>query len=86
MPEISRFLGIIITMYYSEHPPPHFHVRYGEHKAVIAIEPPAILRGSLPPRVHGLVIEWAAMHRDDLLANWQAAKLEVPLQPIEPLE
>jgi hypothetical protein len=51
MPEISRFLGIIITMYYSEHPPPHFHVRYGEHKAVVSVDPPALIRGILPPRV-----------------------------------
>ena len=64
MPEISRFLGLIITMYYSEHPPPHFHVRYGGHKAVFAIEPLLVLQGSLPPRVHGLVIEWAALHRE----------------------
>lgn len=64
MPEISRFLGLIITIYYSEHPPPHFHVRYGGHKAVFAIEPLLVLQGSLPPRVHGLVIERAALHRE----------------------
>ena len=86
MPEISRFLGILITMYYSEHPPPHFHVRYGEHKAVIAIESAALLQGALPPRVHGLVIEWAALHQEQLLANWQLAKAQAPLRPIEPLE
>jgi hypothetical protein len=86
MPEISRFLGVVITMYYSEHPPPHFHVRYGSYKAVIAIESLVLLRGALPPRVHGLVIEWAALHRDDLLANWQLAKAQSPLRSIEPLE
>jgi hypothetical protein len=86
MPEISRFLGIIITMYYSEHPPPHFHVRYGEHKAVVSVDPPALMQGGLPPRVYGLVVEWAALHRDELLANWQSAKAQAPLQPIEPLE
>lgn len=86
MPEISRFLGIIITMYYSEHPPPHFHVRYGDHKAVILIDPPTMIQGILPPRVHGLVIEWAALHRAELLANWQLAKGQSPLRSIAPLE
>ncbi|WP_374687906.1 DUF4160 domain-containing protein [Promineifilum sp.] len=69
MPEISRFLGIIITMYYSEHPPAHFHVRYGQYKAVIAIESLTLLQGALPPRVRGLVVEWAAVHQAELLAN-----------------
>lgn len=86
MPEISRFLGIIITMYYSEHPPPHFPVRYGSYKAVMAIDVPALIAGSLPPRVHGLVVEWAQLHRDELLSNWQLAKTQVPLQSIRPLE
>ncbi len=86
MPEISRFLGIIVTMYYSEHPPPHFHVRYGGHKAVLAIESLSLLRGNLPPRVHGLVVEWAAMHRDKLLDNWELAKAQQPLTAIDPLE
>jgi hypothetical protein len=86
MPEISRFLGIIVTMYYSEHPPAHFHVRYGGYKAVVAIEPPTLLQGALPPRVHGLVIEWAALHREELLDNWRRAASQVPLRPVEPLE
>lgn len=86
MPEISRFLGIIVTMYYSEHPPAHFHVRYGDHKAVVAIEPPALLQGTLPPRVYGLIVEWAALHRTELLSNWQLARAQAPLRPIAPLE
>jgi hypothetical protein len=57
MPEISRFFGIIITMYYSDHQPPHFHVRYGDSKAQITIETISILNGTLPPRVFGLVAE-----------------------------
>jgi len=60
MPEISRFLGIIITMYFNEHNPPHFHARYGEHRAEIAIQTLSIIGGRLPPRVLGLVMEWAA--------------------------
>lgn len=58
MPEISRFLGIIITMYFNEHNPPHFHARYGDHRAEIAIETLSIIAGRLPPRVLGLVMEW----------------------------
>jgi hypothetical protein len=86
MPEISRFLGIIITMYFSEHPPAHFHVRYGEHKAVISIESLTLLQGKLPPRVYGLVVEWASYHQDELLSNWHLAAAQEPLRPIEPLE
>jgi hypothetical protein len=59
MPEISRFLGIIVAMFYNDHVPPHFHARYGEHKVEIAIESIAILAGSLPPRALGLLMEWA---------------------------
>ena len=62
MPEISRFFGIVVRMYYDDHPPPHFHVRYGEQKALMAIEPLAVREGRLSPRVLGLVTEWAALH------------------------
>lgn len=86
MPEISRFFGIIITMNYSEHPPPHFHVRYGGQKAIIAIETLALLQGKLSPRVLGMVIEWATIHQSDLLENWQLARQHAPLQKVEPLE
>jgi len=60
MPEISRFFGIIITMYYNDHAPPHFHVRYGQQKALIAIESLSVLQGNLKPRTLGLVVEWAS--------------------------
>ncbi len=86
MPEISRFLGIIITMYYNDHPPPHFHVRYNQQKAIIDINNLTILRGQLSPRILGLVIEWAAIHQQELLEDWQLARLNQPLQPISPLE
>ena len=86
MPEISRFLGIIITMYYNDHPPPHFHVRYNQQKAIIDIQNLSILEGKLTPRVFGLVIEWAAIHQPELLANWQRAREQKPLKKIEPLE
>ncbi len=86
MPEISRFFGIIITMYYNDHPPPHFHVRYGGERALVAIEALTILRGRLSPRVLGLVIEWAASHQAELMENWEIARREEPLNRITPLE
>jgi len=86
MPEISRFFGIIIAMYYNDHPPPHFHVRYGQQKAIIEIQSLSILEGKLSPRVLGLVIEWATSHQTELLQNWELAKQQQPLEPVQPLE
>ena len=86
MPEISRFFGIIITMYYNEHPPPHFHVRYGGQKALVAIESLAVLRGRLTPRVLGLVVEWAAAHQTELMEDWELACRKELLNKIAPLE
>jgi len=86
MPEISRFFGIIIAMFYDDHNPPHFHVRYGEHKAAIKIADFAVLDGYLPPRALGLVIEWAEIHKNELMADWQLAKENKQPAPIEPLQ
>lgn len=86
MPEISRFFGIIIQMYYNDHAPPHFHVRYGQQRGIIAIESLALLRGSLSPRTLGMVIEWASFHRAELMRNWELARAEAELRPIAPLE
>lgn len=66
MPELSRFLGAIITMYFFDHGRPHFHVRYGEHKARMDVETLGLISGSLPPRIRGAVVEWAAMHQPEL--------------------
>lgn len=85
MPEISRFYGIVIGMFYDEHRPPHFHVRYGSHEAVIQINELVLSEGALPPRTLGLVIEWAAMRRKELLKNWQAIEAGRPMSKIEPL-
>lgn len=74
MSELARFYGLIIRMYYDDHPPPHFHVQYGEHRAKVAIESLAVLRGYLPARALGLVVEWAALHREELLDRWHAAE------------
>jgi hypothetical protein len=86
MPEISRFFGIIITMYYNDHNPPHFHVRYGDKKAIVGIETLKVLDGAIPTRVLALVLEWVSSHRDELGANWQRAVAKEPLAAIEPLE
>jgi hypothetical protein len=86
MPEISRFFGIIIRIYFNGHVPPHFHADYGEHQIEITIETLEILKGKLPNRVLGLVLEWASLHRDELRADWERARNEQPLEPIQPLE
>jgi hypothetical protein len=79
MPELARFYGIVIQMYFGDHPPPHFHAIYGERRAVVDIESLALIEGSLPPRARGLVIEWATIHQEDLRAAFQkAASLEAP--------
>jgi len=72
MPEICRFLGIIISMYFTEHKPPHFHVRYNEYRAVISIRELNLLDGQLPARVRGLVSEWAELNKDELLSMWES--------------
>ena len=85
MPEISRFYGIIIYMYMSEHNPPHFHVWYENYKAIITIKD-GIITGSLPRRALNLVYEWLDIHKDELLENWdRLANFETP-QKIEPLK
>lgn len=86
MPEIARFLGIVVAMLYNDHAPPHFHVRYGGHEASVVIDPPGLLAGRLPPRVFALVVEWTVIHREDLLADWERARTLQPLLPIAPLE
>ena len=86
MPRISSFFGITIAMFFNDHSPPHVHARYAGSKATIAIHGPGLLTGSLPPRVLAMVIEWASMHRDELLQDWELARLGRPLKPIAPLE
>jgi hypothetical protein len=86
MPEIARFFGIVIAMYYRDHPPPHFHAEYGSFGAQIQIDPPGLLRGNLPPRALSMVIEWTALHRDELLANWERLRQRQPLVRIPGLE
>jgi hypothetical protein len=86
MPEISRFYGIVIRMYFDEHLPPHFHAEYGEYEALIHISALAVIGGGLPPRALGLVIEWASLHQDELGDLWERARNMEPLGKIAPLK
>lgn len=84
MPEISRFHGIVIAMFYNEHGAAHFHAIYNEHKATIEIESGRI-NGYLPNPTLGLVLAWSRFHRDELRNNWNRARAGEPLDHIEPL-
>jgi len=85
VPEVSRFLGIVVGMFYQEHGVPHFHARYGEHQISMEVESGAI-RGCCPPRALRHLSEWAEMHEEELLENWELARRGGPLKPIPPLE
>jgi len=85
MPELSRFLGIVIAMYFKDHNPPHFHVLYNEYDAEIEIKNLAILEGELPPRVLGLALEWAGLHREELLDDWNLIQTTGKFNKIQPL-
>lgn len=85
MPELSRFFGIVIYMYYADHGPPHFHARYGDERASIRIDDGEILDGSLGRRALRLVDEWRMLHLEELQEDWRRAQLQVPLSQIEPL-
>lgn len=86
MPEISRFYGIVVRMYYDEHPPPHFHVSYQDADASVRIDTLELVRGTLPRRAMVLVAEWALAHRDELRQNWARVERGEPLRPISPLD
>lgn len=73
-------------MYYEDHNPPHFHVRYNEFKASISIHDLSILDGKLPPKVLGLIVEWGSKHQDALMEDWELAKQAAKLKDIPPLE
>ena len=85
MPEISRFLGIVIYMYYREHAPAHFHAEYGEYEIIVDIES-GVVTGKFPRRALNMVLEWYALHKDELADDWRRARQKLPLTPINPLE
>jgi len=83
---VSRFYGIsILVNYRNEHPPAHFHAYYGDSEVVIQISPSGVIQGKLPPRILGMVMEWAAMHEADLLEAWEDAIHQRPVKQIAPL-
>ena len=85
MPEISLFRGIRITMYYSDHNPPHFHAEYAGHKCLVDVMSGCVMRGCLPSRQLKLVLAWNELHRDELMQNWELAKDAKALVSIAPL-
>jgi len=85
MPIISRFLGIVITMYWSDHAPPHFHAKYGEYEIIVTIEG-GVVEGKFPRRALQLVLEWLDLHQDELRENWQRCQNRQSLNPVQPLE
>jgi len=85
MPELSRFLGISILMYFDDHNPPHFHVRYNEYRALISIDELKVLEGHLPARILGLVIEWAEINKEKLMQDWDMVKTTGKYFNIDPL-
>ncbi len=85
MPEISRFYGIVIKMYYHDHQPPHFHAEYSGDQMVVNLNTLAVIAGKLSPRATGLVMEWAAQHQAELQDVWDQARNMAPLDRIDPL-
>ncbi len=86
MPELARFFGIVVVMLYRDHAPPHFHAFYGEEEWRVGIQPIRVLTGVGSSRVRSLLLEWAALHQDELLADWVRAQNREPLLPIDPLD
>lgn len=85
MPELCRFYGTTIRMHYGDHSPPHFHAIYGDQEALVSIDSLAILKGRLPPRASGLVVEWAELHQAGPREAWDRATRREELVRIEPL-
>ena len=86
MPKISEFFGILISMFFKEHSPPHFHAEYAGKEAMFSIDPIGLIKGQLPPRVRSMVIEWAAIHQNELREDWELARKRETLKKIPPLE
>jgi hypothetical protein len=85
MPEISRFLGIIVYMVYNDHEPPHFHARYGDYQITVEIQS-GIIEGKFPRRVLKAILEWYEIYKEQLLEDWDLAKSHSELKKIPPLE
>jgi hypothetical protein len=86
MPTISKFYGLVIRMYFDDRHAPHFHVGYAEYRALIAIQDGSLIAGRLPNRAYRLAVEWAELHRAELMTNWERARRQDTLEWIEGLE
>jgi hypothetical protein len=86
MPIISMFYGIVIKMFFDDHAPPHFHAEYGEYELVITISPIKIIQGDAPKRVKSMVLEWSALHQEELMNDWELCKMMQSPVAIEALE
>ncbi len=86
MPELCRFYGIIVRMFSGDHPPPHFHAVYQGEEVQVNLLTLEILRGGLPRRALALVLEWAALHRNELQGAWDATSRNIEPAKIKPLE
>lgn len=85
MVQLSWFFGIKVSMYYSDHMPPHFHVEYGDYRAIIDIQKPRVIEGRLPKKQLQLVLAWTYLHQDELMDNWDRACHKKELFKIDPL-
>lgn len=86
MPTISIFYGIVIQMFWNEHAPPHFHALYAENEVLIDIQTLAVIRGKMPKRALALILEWAFLHRTELLADWKLCEEKKAPKKISPLK
>lgn len=82
MPEVARFYGIVIKLFFRDHPPPHFHAVYGEHVGLFDIDTLEMIEGDLPGRAKKLVVEWATINKQGLMEMWQAQKFH-KLPPLD---
>ena len=85
MPRICEFYGVVVYMYYNDHEPPHFHVRYGGYHAKVGIDQVHVIDGQLPPRTSRMVLEWAAEHQPELRENWRLARAKRALSLVNPV-
>jgi len=86
MPELSRFYGIIIRMFFKDHFPSHFHAFYQDCEAIISIEDGSVIKGKLPQRAQAMVEEWRKLHVSELKENWDLGRKPEPMYPIKPLD
>ena len=87
MPEISRFMGMVIKMLFldnDQHHKPHVHVIYGDFKASVGIDG-EMLAGSLPAKQLKILTAWLCIHEDELYAAWNKAVRGLHFDKIDPL-